>query len=93
MSITIAEGHCYHCGLPNLEGDKYPVVINGVEHHMCCPGCHAVSSAIVANGLENYYEFRTEPAARGDSALDNTMAKLAVYDEPELQEEFVIFDM
>lgn len=92
MSITIAEGHCFHCGLPNLEGDKYPVLISGVEHHMCCPGCHAVSSAIVANGLENYYEFRTEPAARGDSALDNTMAKLAVYDEPELQEEFVIFD-
>ncbi|MFT6269100.1 MAG: Cu2+-exporting ATPase [Alphaproteobacteria bacterium] len=56
---------------------------------MCCPGCQAVAQAIVSNGLESYYEFRTEPAARGDAALDNTMSKLAVYDEPALQEEFV----
>jgi Cu2+-exporting ATPase len=56
---------------------------------MCCPGCQAVAQAIVDNGLVNYYEFRTEPAARGDAALANTMSQLAVYDEPELQEEFV----
>jgi Cu2+-exporting ATPase len=57
---------------------------------MCCPGCQAVASSIVENGLESYYEFRTEPASRGDSALDNTMSKLSVYDEPELQEDFVL---
>ncbi|MGQ8363696.1 heavy metal translocating P-type ATPase [Glaciecola sp. 1036] len=89
MSIAIAEGCCFHCGLPNEEGNKYPVEINNKLHHMCCPGCQAVAQAIVENGLANYYEFRTEPAARGDSALDNTMAQLSVYDEPELQEEFV----
>ncbi|WP_371193080.1 heavy metal translocating P-type ATPase [Glaciecola sp. SC05] len=89
MSIIIAEGGCFHCGLPNIEGTKYPVAIVGQTHYMCCPGCQAVAAAIVDNGLESYYEFRTEPAARGDAALDNTMAKLAVYDEPELQEEFV----
>jgi Cu2+-exporting ATPase len=92
MSINIPEGGCFHCGLPNLEGNKYPVTILGVSHSMCCPGCQAVASSIVDNGLESYYEFRTEPAARGDAALDNTLAKLAVYDEPELQEEFV-FDI
>ncbi|MBF7072830.1 heavy metal translocating P-type ATPase [Glaciecola sp. MH2013] len=89
MAIHIAEGHCFHCGLPNLEAERYSVVIKQHSYSMCCPGCHAVASSIVENGLESYYEFRTEPAARGDSALDNTMAKLAVYDEPELQEEFV----
>jgi Cu2+-exporting ATPase len=89
MSIVITSGHCFHCGLPNMEDYDYPVTILSLTHLMCCPGCQAVSQAIVDNGLENYYEFRTEPAARGDSALDNTMLKLAVYDEPELQEEFV----
>lgn len=89
MSIIIAEGACFHCGLPNTEATKYPVSIVGQTHYMCCPGCQAVAAAIVDNGLESYYEFRTEPAARGDAALDNTMSKLAVYDEPELQEEFV----
>lgn len=89
MAIVISQGHCFHCGLPNTEGNKYPVAIAGQTHFMCCPGCEAVASAIVENGLASYYEFRTEPAARGDAALENTMAKLAVYDEPELQEEFV----
>lgn len=89
MSIIITEGCCFHCGLPNTEGAKYPVAIIGLRHYMCCPGCQAVAAAIVDNGLESYYEFRTEPAARGDAAIENTMAKLAVYDEPELQEEFV----
>lgn len=89
MSILISPGHCFHCGLPNTESDSFPVLIQSITHNMCCPGCQAVAQAIVDNGLDNYYEFRTEPAARGDAALDNTLAKLAVYDEPELQEEFV----
>ncbi|MDT0594253.1 heavy metal translocating P-type ATPase [Glaciecola petra] len=89
MSINIAEDCCFHCGLPNEDAQKYQVVINDVPHAMCCPGCQAVAQAIVDNGLVNYYEFRTEPAARGDSALSNTMAQLSVYDEPDLQEEFV----
>jgi Cu2+-exporting ATPase len=89
MSIEISKGNCFHCGLPNTEGVKYPVTILQHVHNMCCPGCQAVAAAIVDNGLESYYEFRTEPASRGDAALDNTLAKLAVYDEPELQEEFV----
>ncbi|WP_412972985.1 heavy metal translocating P-type ATPase [Glaciecola sp. MF2-115] len=90
MAISISKGDCFHCGLPNFEGDKYPVTILNQSHNMCCPGCQAVASSIVDNGLESYYEFRTEPAARGDSALDNTMSKLSVYDEPELQEDFVL---
>jgi len=89
MAINVSKGVCFHCGLPNIEGDKYPVTILHKKHSMCCPGCQAVAAAIVENGLESYYEFRTEPATKGDAALDNTMSKLAVYDEPELQEEFV----
>lgn len=89
MSILISPGHCFHCGLPNTESDSFPVLIQSVSHNMCCPGCQAVAQAIVDNGLDNYYDFRTEPAAKGDAALDNTLAQLAVYDEPELQEEFV----
>ncbi|MDM7860831.1 heavy metal translocating P-type ATPase [Alteromonas sp. ASW11-36] len=80
---------CFHCGLPNTEGHKYPVQIDGETHHMCCPGCHAVSQAIVDNGLADYYKFRTEPASKGDELLDETMVKLSIYDKPEVQEEFV----
>lgn len=89
MSISISPQNCFHCGLPNAEGDAFPVSINSDLKYMCCPGCQAVAQAIVDNGLVSYYEFRTEPAARGDAALDNTLSQLAVFDDPDLQEEFV----
>jgi Cu2+-exporting ATPase len=89
MSILISPQHCFHCGLVNAEGDSYPVLIQSVKHNMCCPGCQAVAQGIVDNGLGSYYEFRTEPGTRGDAALDNIISQLSVYDEPELQEEFV----
>lgn len=56
---------------------------------MCCPGCQAVAESIVENGLEDYYQFRTEPAAQGEAEFQDTLSKLAMYDDPSLQEDFV----
>lgn len=56
---------------------------------MCCPGCKAVAETIVENGLEDYYQFRTEPAVKGENPPEDALAKLNVFDEPALQEEFV----
>lgn len=56
---------------------------------MCCPGCQAVAEAIVANGLEDYYQFRTEPAKQGEAGVVDALNQLSVYDDPALQEEFV----
>lgn len=80
---------CYHCGLPAETHDNFRATVLDEERVMCCPGCKAVAETIVANGLEDYYRFRTAPAEQGDQALDDTLAKLAIYDEPALQEEFV----
>ncbi|WP_026374930.1 heavy metal translocating P-type ATPase [Aestuariibacter salexigens] len=86
----MSERACFHCGLPNTEPPgRYTTVIMGEPRDMCCPGCQAVSQTIIDNGLESYYQFRTEPAAKGDDKLDETLSKLAIYDTPELQEEFV----
>jgi Cu2+-exporting ATPase len=81
--------NCFHCGLPNEAGEEFTVKINGEHRAMCCPGCHAVATAIVENGLEDYYTFRTELAAKGDELLDATLEKLRIYDQPAIQEEFV----
>lgn len=80
---------CYHCGLPNQTGHDYQSIILGEPRDLCCPGCKAVADAIVANGLEDYYKFRTEPAMQGDTSITDTLNKLSVYDEPALQDEFV----
>ena len=49
---------CFHCGLVNDAGKKYPVVIDGKTEYMCCPGCQAVCEAILSLGLDDYYKFR-----------------------------------
>lgn len=82
--------HCYHCHQDVTEPDRYTIEILGTTRQMCCPGCQAVAQAIVANGLDDYYKFRTEPAGKADdSALEQTLSKLELYDQSELQEEFV----
>ena len=42
---------CRHCGLPAPAGAVF-----------CCPGCEAVSRAIVGLGLADYYQLRSAPA-------------------------------
>mgnify|MGYP001361843205 CR=1 FL=1 len=88
MNVTAIE--CYHCGLPAEADSPYHATILGKDRVMCCLGCQAVAEAIVDNGLEDYYQFRTEPAARGDTEFQATLGKLAMYDDPSLQEDFVI---
>lgn len=85
----MSQAQCYHCGLPNDRNNKYETKILGEVRQLCCPGCLAVSEAIVANGLEDYYQFRTEPAQKSDDSILETLDKLTVFDEPALQEEFV----
>lgn len=87
----MTEQDCYHCGLPIADTDdgKFTTVILGQQRDMCCPGCLAVAEAIVSNGLEDYYQFRTEPAQKSDDGILDTLDKLKVYDDPSLQEEFV----
>ncbi len=82
--------NCYHCGLPNDKEHTYSTHILGETRQLCCPGCLAVSEAIVQNGLEDYYQFRTEPAIKGDDLIPAQLNKLSLFDEPALQEDFVI---
>lgn len=55
---------------------------------MCCPGCQAVASAILAGGFDAYYRFRTEAAVRPEESLASTDEWL-VYDDPLVQQGFV----
>eukprot|EP01093_Parvamoeba_rugata_P003473 TRINITY_DN145_c0_g1_i2.p2 TRINITY_DN145_c0_g1~~TRINITY_DN145_c0_g1_i2.p2 ORF type:complete len:801 (+),score=186.72 TRINITY_DN145_c0_g1_i2:23395-25797(+) len=85
----MSENLCFHCALPNDATHKYEAVILGKTRQLCCPGCQAVAQAIVDNGLEDYYQFRTEPAQKSDDGILESLSALNVYDDPALQEEFV----
>ncbi|EOD80662.1 FUPA27 P-type ATPase [Grimontia indica] len=55
---------------------------------MCCPGCEAVATTIVASGLTSYYEYRTAPAERA-SLVPEELQSLSLYDNEDVQQEFV----
>ncbi|MFT4994188.1 MAG: Cu2+-exporting ATPase [Paraglaciecola sp.] len=81
---------CYHCGLAADQTEHYWALVLGQQQRMCCPGCQAVAEAIVANGLEDYYRFRTEPGVKADADLKSTLQSLSLYDEKSIQQEFVV---
>jgi len=87
--MSQSEQSCFHCGLPVPTGSHFSVNIFDQEQPMCCPGCQAVAQAIVDNGLQAFYEHRTERNALSRSLIPDELAKLELYDKPQLQKSFV----
>ena len=80
---------CFHCGLPVPVGSLYKVTIQNAEREMCCPGCKAVAEAIVAGGMEDYYQYRTERAEQGKELVPEFLQQSLAYDLDAVQESFV----
>ncbi len=85
MSATL----CFHCNEPVLCGDEFVTTINGKPEVMCCPGCQAVSQAIIDAGLTNYYKYRTEPGKRQNTLVPEELSAFSAYDLDEVQSDFV----
>nr|WP_298379269.1 heavy metal translocating P-type ATPase [uncultured Halomonas sp.] len=84
-----SEALCYHCGSPVPRKAPWHIVLEDERHPLCCPGCEAVAHAIVDGGLESYYRFRTELPERPDDRQIQRADTWAVFDDPELQRQFV----
>lgn len=80
---------CYHCGLPVPANADYPVLIEGLERSMCCPGCQAVASTIISTGLNQYYQYRTNLAVTPKPLEVELLDELALYDRSDIQQDFV----
>lgn len=83
------QADCYHCGLPVPSGTTYASVVLDQARAMCCHGCQAVADAIVENGLEDYYRYRTELPKNVEDLVPNQIKELMLYDHPEVQKSFV----
>ncbi len=64
----------------------------GQVREMCCPGCQAVAEAIVAGGLESYYQHRSEASANPEALPVQLVDELALYDRADVQKPFVRHD-
>ena len=80
---------CFHCQEPVLTGQQFVTRINDRDEFMCCPGCQAVSQAIVDAGLLSYYKFRTEPGSKQNALVPEALTQFSAYDLPEVQQDFV----
>ena len=80
---------CYHCALPVPAGSRFTAAVPGETREFCCPGCQAVAEAIVAGGLESYYQHRSEASANPEALPVQLVDELALYDRADVQKPFV----
>lgn len=80
---------CFHCGLPVPAGLELTVNYDAQPRPVCCHGCKAVAQTIIDYGLDEYYRHRTAPATNADST-PLIPEQLRIYDDPRLQESFVV---
>ena len=78
-AAVLGTAACWHCGQPAPAASPWSAVVDGASRTMCCPGCAAAAQTIADAGLADYYDNRTEFAARiGDDA---DLAALRAYDD------------
>ncbi|WP_339100284.1 heavy metal translocating P-type ATPase [Pseudomonas atacamensis] len=80
---------CYHCALPVPSGSRFTAVVLGQAREFCCPGCQAVAEAIVAGGLQSYYQHRSEASANPEALPVQLSDELTLYDRADVQQPFV----
>lgn len=83
---------CYHCALPVPTGSRFTAVVLGEPREFCCPGCQAVAEAIVAGGLDSYYQHRSEASANPEALPVQLVDEMALYDRADVQQPFVRHD-
>lgn len=79
---------CYHCGEVIPPGFSASFEIKGKQEEFCCYGCMAIAEMIVSDGLENFYQHRTQLAQKPQEFSDQHIEELKLYDDEGLQDEF-----
>ncbi|QKZ03737.1 heavy metal translocating P-type ATPase [Pseudomonas eucalypticola] len=80
---------CYHCALPVPAGQRFTATVLDQPRAFCCPGCQAVAEAIVAGGLQSYYQHRDQASANPQALPRQWPDELALYDRDDVQQPFV----
>ena len=81
--------NCFHCLESVPSGFNATVEIDGSAQPMCCIGCQTVAETIVAQGMTDYYKFRTVRAGKVEQLVPEQLAFITSYDNPDIQEEFI----
>ncbi len=82
--MTTVPVSCFHCHEPVPEGTAFRAEVLGSPRQFCCAGCQAVAETIVAQGLTDYYRFRTEAAAKADLVPEQLKQQLSAFDSQDV---------
>lgn len=80
---------CFHCGEPAPGRPAITLELDGELKNFCCQGCKAVCETIRAEGLDGFYQFRTEPAATPRELTQSELDRIRELDHPLAQKSFV----
>ncbi|MCF2858181.1 cadmium-translocating P-type ATPase [Pseudoalteromonas sp. SMS1] len=80
---------CFHCLEPVPIGFNGEVIFEGVANPVCCTGCQAVAETILAQGMSDYYKFRTQTNGKVEQLVPEKLKELLSYDNQDIQKDFV----
>ncbi|MFY8275114.1 heavy metal translocating P-type ATPase [Pseudoalteromonas sp. SSDWG2] len=80
---------CFHCLEPVPAGFDATVEINANHQPVCCIGCQAVAETIIAQGMSDYYKYRTVSAGKVQQLVPEQLALIKSYDNESIQQEFI----
>ncbi len=80
---------CFHCLEPVPTGFNEIVEFNNNAQPVCCIGCQAVAETIIAQGMSDYYKYRTESAGKVQQLVPEQLALIKSYDNETIQQEFI----
>jgi Cu2+-exporting ATPase len=83
--IQAATSDCYHCGLPVAKAGEFALNIQQQLREFCCPGCLAVATIINDDGLEQFYQYRSQLNRRPKQQQES----FTLYDRDDVQQSFV----
>ncbi len=75
---------CFHCHEPVPAGTDFHCEVFAETQVFCCAGCQAVAETIVAQGLSDYYKFRSKAASKANAVPAELQAQLTSYDSAEV---------
>ncbi|CAH9058707.1 putative copper-importing P-type ATPase A [Pseudoalteromonas sp. CIP111854] len=80
---------CFHCLEPIPKGFVGEIVYQNQTQGVCCIGCQAVAETILAQGMSDYYKFRTTSAGKVDELVPEQLSLIKSYDNADVQQDFV----
>ncbi|HEX2585523.1 MAG TPA: heavy metal translocating P-type ATPase metal-binding domain-containing protein, partial [Steroidobacteraceae bacterium] len=88
VATDAEEATCFHCNEPIPAGTHIHALIRNQPRAMCCEGCRAVAELISSAGLQDYYQYRNEPALKPANDSD----EFTIYAQRDIAEQYVRVD-